>query len=31
MRIDRLAEHGTIRDWPNYAAIALLGLLRVRP
>jgi hypothetical protein len=31
VRIDRLVEHGTDRDWPSYLALVLLGLLWVRP
>jgi hypothetical protein len=31
VRIDRLAEHGTDRDWPSYVALAMLALLWARP
>jgi hypothetical protein len=31
LRVDQLAEHHTGRDWPSYAALALLGLLWIAP
>lgn len=31
LRVDRLVEHSAGRDWPSYAALALLGLLFVAP
>jgi len=31
IRIDRLVEHRRDRDWPSYLALALLGVLWVRP
>jgi hypothetical protein len=31
LRVDRLAEHRTSRDWPSYLALVLLALVWARP